>query len=311
MRKVGLVVVLVGTLAAIAVVLATAVQPGRSATHRGRAPRNAAVAFPLSITPLKAVFLPAPNLATKYSTTITERDHRAKVKITWFLILELIDPKGTPFPGLADSGAEYDPLCGNAKYPGGELNGSHPGYSAFVWHGKSNFVWYHGDVGSYSSPASYGCDHKSMGPRGHQGLVVIHVSDSRGWYCFARYYGTNDGTGEKPVCYKATAPRTPRSYVNLAIHLEREAIKELQTPAHSAKLWRDVVDDSMRELDHAIREVNEDKDTPPAEGAMEHLRNAKAHDGDALKPKTAVARIRDLEQGIEDKQGALKIIAAG
>ena len=63
------------------------------------------------------------------------------------------------------------------------------------------FLWHHGDQD--------GCNHKDMGPHGHQGLVTVVVKGD-GWECTETYKGTNtstksdvaDKTASTPTCGK-------------------------------------------------------------------------------------------------------------
>ena len=301
MRRATLTGAVAAGCAAVALVAVAGVSAGRDSAEV--APGQ------LSMTPIKAVFLPAPDYATKYTFTFKELNPKAKVTINWYLYLELIDPKGQPAPDLPDSGAEYDPLCANKKFPGLTDAYSGPDHGSFSWSklGKTQYIWYHGDQGVYTTPPGYGCDHKSMGPRGHQGTVSVEMYDNKGWVCHARYYGTNNGTSDKPRCERAGLPPNADVLTKTAIYFEREAIKELQTPAHSPDKWRHYVRVSLDELDGAIADVKADA-FPGAEDVVGLLQSAKKDDVSATAPQTGAQRIRDLEQGIQEKQAALKLI---
>jgi hypothetical protein len=263
----------------------------------------------LSMTPIKAVFLPAPDFATRYTFTYRERNPRAKMTISWHLYLKLIDTEGQPASDVPDSGAELDLLCSNAKFPGRTHAFSAPDYGSYGWDAlnKPEFIWYHGDQGVYASPPGYGCDHKSMGPSGHQGIVSVEIYDKKGWVCHARYSGTNDGTGAKPRCERTGLPPNADLLTRVAISFEKRAIDELRKPAHDAGTWRRYVDISEGDLAGAIADVKADG-FPTADDAVSQLQAAKAHDADALKPKSTARRISDLQDAIEQKQLALTLI---
>jgi len=268
----------------------------------------------LTMTPLKATFIPK-DFATQYTFTATDTNPRAKIKETdWYLTLRLIDEAGAPAPGVPNSGAEYDALCGNAKQPGGTQMYSAPAWrqygasSAYKWqHLGRSFLWYHGDQGVYATPVGYGCDHEQMGPSGHQGTVSVRIADTAGWVCNASYNGTNDGLGFKPRCEKIGAPTTVATEIKVAILFEEDAIKILRTPEHDPN-WRRYISLGEDAIDRAIEKIQQEG-LPAGEEAIARLKDAKANDEKALAPKKAAQRIQDLESGIIDKQDAVKLVS--
>jgi hypothetical protein len=161
-----------------------------------------------SISAIYAVFLPK-KLATRY--TIHAGSITGEHTFRWTLTLEQIDPDGSSPEGFQSSDAAapdyssagFDPKCNNSILPGGQQSSSGAGRAVYVWSGLlDEFTWYHGDVGSYPG-SSYGCNHKKMGARGHQGTVTVVITDGR-WVCTASIEGTNLSTvtihGNDPVC---------------------------------------------------------------------------------------------------------------
>src|SRR5438132_594457 len=136
------------------------------------------VKSPLTLPQMELVFLPR-DFATHYSVAPTDKHPKRKLHYTWTLALKLVDPAGAKAPGVADSGAAVDPPCTDSKLAGGSRSGE----ATYVWQslGKE-FVWYHGDKGDYPDAPAYGCDHKLMGPSGHQGTVTVAVTDGI-WQC--------------------------------------------------------------------------------------------------------------------------------
>src|SRR5438552_3734274 len=77
-------------------------------------------------------------------------------------------------PGVPDSHAAVDLGCDN---------------HAKLTDTDDEFVWRHADAPKDN------CEHQKMGPKGHQGSVVLVVTDGT-WLCTAEYPGTNDGKGQ-------------------------------------------------------------------------------------------------------------------
>jgi predicted Zn-ribbon and HTH transcriptional regulator len=130
----------------------------------------------LEISPINAGFVSA-DRATYYTVTIVNQQPGTTISYQWTLSLQAVDPaKGV------DSG------CINTR--GG-------GFSSTA----SYFMWAHGNTGD--PVHDDGCDHSLEGKYGHQGLITVQVSDSRGWKCTATYKGTRT-SGE--VADAASAP---------------------------------------------------------------------------------------------------------
>lgn len=150
---------------------------------------------PLSVT-LTSVFVPA-DRATKYTAETKDAESR-RATYTWKLRLIRIDPQGSSPPGFQSTdpkapnyaSAAFDATCNDAKLPNGEAGNADQTSANYLWQQLGNeFIWYHGDVGSYAG-STYGCDHTKMGARGHQGTVTVIVSDGI-WTCRAEIYGSN------------------------------------------------------------------------------------------------------------------------
>ncbi|MDE3064593.1 MAG: PKD domain-containing protein [Acidobacteriota bacterium] len=148
-------------------------------------PGAAAAASTVTLSPITATFVPA-EFATHYTVHATDT---AGLQLTyrWVLVLELVDPAGSVNPS-SGSHAAVDLNCNNQ----GKLTSKAP-----------TFVWKHGDA------SLGGCDHSKMGPSGHQGKILLAVSDGR-WVCTASYGGTNTGVGGAATCMKV-APNPPAS----------------------------------------------------------------------------------------------------
>jgi len=121
-----------------------------------------------------------------------------KLNYTWTLRLARIDPIGSAPPGYQSTdpkapmyaSAAFDPTCNNAKLPDGRRVAEDATHAVYEWDFQPDvFVWYHGDVGAYPG-STYGCDHTKMGARGHQGTVVVAVSDGT-WTCKEKIVGSN------------------------------------------------------------------------------------------------------------------------
>src|SRR4051794_33229010 len=141
---------------------------------------------PLSIGTITAKFVPS-EFATHYSVEAVDLSGKA-VKFRWSLELELVDTAGAKNKDVPDSGAAVDLVCNNHE----KVTGT-----------GDEFVWHHADAPKDN------CDHKKMGPKGHQGLIVVVVSDGK-WYCVARYRGTNDGEGDRSRCSQDDNLGVPR-----------------------------------------------------------------------------------------------------
>lgn len=144
------------------------------------------------VKPVSAVFVQK-DLATKYTVEVVTRGKaKPKLRYSWLLTLELIDPPGSRPVGNPDAAAGFDPTCNNAYLRGGSLLGADKFGAAYVWRNLTDeFTWYHGDPGAYPG-SSYGCNHRKMGPSGHQGIVSVGVSDGT-WVCTSTIDGSNLG----------------------------------------------------------------------------------------------------------------------
>ena len=173
---------------------------------------------PLVISPIEARFIPS-RFQTDYNThiyiTVPKSDETVTIK--WILKLELVDKAGTPSPsGGPGSGAAVDVLCNNngvgvsAPVMSKEINVRARGGVS------SQFVWHHPSPPDSNPPGRYHCNHLDEGPRGHQGLVSVVVSN-KNWTCTATYKGTEsslatkgnqpnmnvrNGTASEPTCRK-------------------------------------------------------------------------------------------------------------
>ena len=171
----------------------------------------------LEVWPIRASFEP-PIFSTYYTVFIRDsapvRDE--EVTITWTLKLELVDKAGTPSPEAGPgSGAAVDVGCTNNG-----VGVTEPVTQTLrLVKGRTElkeFVWHHPDAADSVPPGRYHCNHLEMGPRGHQGLVTVVVSN-KSWKCTATYKGTNsslpsrigepdmnikNGTASEPTCTK-------------------------------------------------------------------------------------------------------------
>jgi hypothetical protein len=116
------------------------------------ASRASAEGSPLTMSAIQATFVET-EFATHYTVDAFDLNPK-KLTYRWTLELELIDKAGAPNPGLPGSGAAVDLGCDN--------------------HGKlvattDEFVWHHADARKDN------CDHNKMGPKGHQGSIVLLV----------------------------------------------------------------------------------------------------------------------------------------
>lgn len=142
------------------------------------------------------MFLP-PKLATQYRIS-AKASGSGKLTLRWTLTLEQIDPDKSSPAGFQSSNANapeyssagFDPRCNNSLLPDGRQTAATGSKAVYTWSDLAEeFIWYHGDVGSYPG-STYGCDHKKMGARGHQGIVTVTVTDGQ-WFCTASIEGTN------------------------------------------------------------------------------------------------------------------------
>jgi hypothetical protein len=149
-----------------------------------------------SVSPIFALFLP-PKLATQYMISAKASDG-GKLTFRWTLTLEQIDPDKSSAAGFQSSNASqpdyssaaFDPKCNNSLLPDGRQTAATGSKAVYTWSDLAEeFIWYHGDVDSYPG-STYGCDHKKMGARGHQGIVTVTVTDGQ-WVCTASIEGTN------------------------------------------------------------------------------------------------------------------------
>ena len=150
---------------------------------------------PLSVE-VTAVFIPA-DRATKYTAQVIDKE-ASSFNYEWKLRLIRIDPQGSSPPGFQSkdpnapnyASAAFDSTCNNAQLPGGNAGTADANAANYSWLNlKDEFVWYHGDVGSYAG-SQYGCDHTKMGARGHQGTVTLIVHAGV-WTCRAEIFGSN------------------------------------------------------------------------------------------------------------------------
>jgi hypothetical protein len=201
----------------------------------GAKSRVAPAAPSLSMTPIEAKFVDK-EFATHYTVDAFDLDSK-KLTYRWTLELELVDRAGAKHPTVADAAAAVDLACNNHRR---------------LVSDNEEFVWRHGD------PPKDNCDHRKMGPKGHQGIIVLVVTDGT-WLCTAEYEGTNDGRGKAPRCGKddATVPLKLRSAIGKiddAIGLERAAIADLDaTPPRLAAAY-DKVNRGRMEL-HAADDL--------------------------------------------------------
>jgi BMFP domain-containing protein YqiC len=135
----------------------------------------------LRITSIKANFVEA-DRATYYTVPTVTNPSGGAIAYRWTLSLQAVDPT-----------KDVDNGCVNAR--GGGFSGT-----------ASQFIWAHGNIGD--PVHDDGCDHSLQGQYGHQGLIAIRVSDSRGQSCTATYKGTNtsgansvqNGVASNPSC---------------------------------------------------------------------------------------------------------------
>ncbi len=182
-------------LAAVATAVAVLAGPGASAPARPSPT--------ISIGPIGAHFIPG-KFATQYYVSRYHLNGKPEtVKVTWTLHLQLVDPAGAPDPAQRGAKAAVDLGCTN------DLVGL-PGHEQVeeVGRGRStpSFLWHHPDAAQSVPPGVYHCDHNDMGPRGHQGLITVVVSD-KAWECTATYRGTNDSTARSDKDGTASEPK--------------------------------------------------------------------------------------------------------
>jgi hypothetical protein len=125
----------------------------------------ASPAEPLSISKISANFVEA-DRATTYSVPTVTHPQGTTISYRWTLDVSSPAAKVDPSKGL-------DTNCNNH----GVLSGTGP-----------TFVWHHGNTGD--PVHDDGCNHNLQGTYGHQGLITVKVSDSRGQSCTATYKGT-------------------------------------------------------------------------------------------------------------------------
>lgn len=182
-------------LAVVAAAVSVLAAPGISAPGQ---------AYPtISIGPIGAHFIPG-KFATQYYVSRYHLNGKPEtVKVTWTLHLQLVDPAGAPDPAEPGAKAAVDLGCTNnlVGLPGHEHVDEVP-----RGHSTPSFLWHHPDAAQSVPPGVYHCDHNDMGPRGHQGLVKVVVSDKE-WECTATYKGTNDSTEKSYKDGTATEPK--------------------------------------------------------------------------------------------------------
>lgn len=163
--------------------------PVRTPTPR---PTPSPKAVQLTITDVSASFDQA-TYSTSYEIDIDAfNPGPPALSVSWTLSLTLVDPAGAPDPATPGSGAAVDVGCNNKG-----VGVANPYVDARAPRTQvSTFIWTHPDRqlpdGSLSG---YNCDHTLMGPRGHQGLITVTVTDAR-WTCTASYRGTRTGFGK-------------------------------------------------------------------------------------------------------------------
>jgi hypothetical protein len=118
----------------------------------------------LSISRTNANFVPA-DRATYYTVPTVTNPSGGAIAYRWTLSLQPVDPT-----------KDVDNGCVNAR--GGGFSGA-----------ASQFTWAHGNIGD--PVHDDGCDHSKEGAYGHQGLITVRVTDSRGQSCTATYKGTH------------------------------------------------------------------------------------------------------------------------
>jgi len=134
---------------------------------------------PPRITAVEAVAVPAKH-ATEYQVAPVG-SQPGPIDFAWTLRLVRVD---------TGSRAAVDPGCTNAQLGGGTKEGG----LVFTWTNVGDtFLWYHGD-----------CDHRDVGPSGHQGTVTVVVT-GRGWQCTGSFAGTDAPVGPPPTCGKPSA----------------------------------------------------------------------------------------------------------
>jgi hypothetical protein len=143
-------------------------------------------AAPARITPVQAVSIPSKH-ATQYQVAPVGTQP-GRIVYDWTLQLVRVDR----------AAGKIDPRCTNSKFGAAE----EPGNLVFMWSNVGNrFVWYHGE-----------CNHRDVGPSGHQGTVTV-VAKGRGWTCTAWFGGTEAREGPPPTCQRnqaaPTGPLTP------------------------------------------------------------------------------------------------------
>jgi hypothetical protein len=264
--------------------------------------------------PPGAPFPPTPALcATHYLVHVLHAPEGAKLHYEWFIQLKLFDREGDPDPGTPGSGADFDPTCTNAELPDGKVVEGAAGQSGVVYSWEKSgddFIWYHGDVGSYSDNLAYGCDHSKMGPDGHQGIVTLVVDDANPgatytpWVCQSNYYGTNTGTGheEDTDCHPESAEPGERFLVAVAWNDEITALHMYESKRNQAG--------AKAEIKHAIDDLKnalaKEKSYPfPDPYWVKKLQRAIDADEMVLKDGIGPGLLTPLHMAILDKDDLL------
>lgn len=164
------------------------------------------------ISEIHATFIQS-EFATHY--TVNVESGFGPSTVTWSLQLTCVDSGCPDSTGtLAAPRPDVDPGCDNNGV------GTKSAYQTLLpGSGTSEFVWHHPSA-VQDPTGTYHCDHAKEGPRGHQGLITVEVSDTH-TICEATYKGTNsstatsigDGTASMPVCTTNVAPTADFNYM--------------------------------------------------------------------------------------------------
>jgi hypothetical protein len=140
----------------------------KKAKDRLKAQLRTAAQARLDISPINANFVSA-DRATYYTVPTVTNPSGGAIAYRWTLSLQPVDPT-----------KDVDTGCVNTR--GGGFSGT-----------GSQFMWAHGNTGD--PVHDDGCDHSLEGQYGHQGLITVEVTDSRGQSCTATYKGTESSEG--------------------------------------------------------------------------------------------------------------------
>ncbi|HWH10226.1 MAG TPA: hypothetical protein VG165_03800 [Solirubrobacteraceae bacterium] len=159
------------------------------------------------ISMINATFIPTEH-ATHFRVNVNAAGFSGPITVSWTITLTCVDQGCPEPPGVHGTNAHplpaVDPPCDNDG-----LGTRAPVVQRFIPGQTPEFVWHH-PAASQDPTHRYHCDTSKEGPKGHQGVVRVEVSDGH-TTCTTSYKGTanttattfQEGTTDTPTCQAA------------------------------------------------------------------------------------------------------------